>query len=128
LNLRATEAEPAEAIADFIQAQRTRRSVLAICQRWLESKREPGDEEELKSIAKERYWVLATMAEAWLGLGDENKSEEYMQQAAALDAPKFRTMAGVSWPAPADWMISATQDQLASLKKLLDLPALKKLQ
>jgi hypothetical protein len=43
LNQRAAaQPDPAEAIADFVQARRVRREVLAICERWLETNPEPG--------------------------------------------------------------------------------------
>jgi hypothetical protein len=53
------------------------------------------------------YWVLATLAEAWTGLGDEAKAQAYQSQALALNPP------------PAQWMVSSTQEQLNKLRGLL---------
>jgi hypothetical protein len=49
--------------------------------------------------------VLATLAEAWTGLGDEAKSQKYQNQALALRPPQ--------------WMIASLQEQLKSLRTLL---------
>jgi hypothetical protein len=53
------------------------------------------------------YWVLATLAEAWTGLGDDAKSQEYQNQALALD------------PQPPQWMLDSTQEQVEVLQKLI---------
>jgi hypothetical protein len=53
------------------------------------------------------YWALATLAEAWPGLGDEAKSQNYLNQALTLDPP------------PPQWMIKSTQEQLKKLRDLL---------
>ena len=44
------------------------------------------------------------MAEAYTGLGEEDKAQEFLAQARGLDQPK--------------WMIESTEEQLRSLKKL----------
>jgi hypothetical protein len=56
--------------------------------------------------------VRATLAEAWLGLGDAQKSQEALDQAA---------------PFAEAWMRQSTADQLAKLKPLLDKSPLKAL-
>jgi hypothetical protein len=56
--------------------------------------------------SNEPYWVLATLAEAWTGLGDEAKSQAYQRQALAFNPP------------PAQWMVSSTQEQLNKLRGL----------
>ena len=53
---------------------------------------------------------MATLAEAWTGLGDEAKSQEYQNQALALDPP------------PPQWMI---EEQLKKLRALLAASSLK---
>lgn len=98
LNLRASQAtDRAEAITDFVLAQRTRRKVIAICENLLTAKRLPG----------ETYWILASLAEAWFGLGEKAKAQGYLEEAGALD------------PAPADWMKESTSQQLDRLEALL---------
>ena len=77
-----------EADADRVIAARTRRKVLEIC--------EP---------LPRNYWVLATISEVWLGLGDEAKSDQYLAEANALN--------------PAKWMVETTAKQRERLKNLL---------
>jgi Tetratricopeptide Repeats-Sensor len=101
LNFRAAQEEKAgeiaEAIADFVQARRIRREVLKICQKALE---------EGPKTAAERYWILATMWEAALGLEDEVNAEIWGRQAEST--------------APEPWMLSdSTRPQLEKLKGLL---------
>ena len=99
LNLRARDADPAEAIADFVLARRARADLLRLCEDKLAA---------LKDIAEtrdERYWLLATMAEAQLGLGDEALSAQTLARAAAV--------------AREGWMVDSTRAQLADLRTLL---------
>lgn len=101
LNVRAAlkvATEPAEAIADFVLAQRTRRRVLALCEDLLDKTPAPA--------GADAYWIYATMAEAYLGIGDEAKSRELLDRAKAV-------------PGAVGWMVQSTEDQLASLRKLL---------
>ncbi len=95
---RSADSQPAEAIADFITAQRIRRRVLALCQALLDSSPTP--------TGPDWYWIKATMAEALLGLGDEAKAREVLDDAKAH--------AGV-----AAWMIQSTEEQLVKLRGLL---------
>jgi len=116
LNVRAAEvADPAEAIADFVQARRVRKEVLAICEQWLEDNPIPDAQsaspEAVKQAQKSRYWVLATVGEAYLGLGEGPKGEEQLKTAYAA--------------APAQWMADSTQEQIANLKLLLEESPLK---
>jgi hypothetical protein len=83
-----------------VLAERTRRQVLAICESALKGESAGG-------AAPEKYWLFATMAEAWLGLGDKQKADSYLAEAAAVT------------PEPAAWMIETTRDQLEKLTKVL---------
>ena len=97
LNVRASVSPtPAEAVADFIQAERIRKEVIPICEATLQRADLP---------AAERYWVLATMAEAYLGVGDEGRAEHKFQEAVGV--------------ATAGWMKESTEEQMAKLRKLL---------
>jgi hypothetical protein len=100
LNVRAAlnSTEPAEAIADFVLAQRTRRKVLAVCQSMIDAKPTP--------IGAYAYWIKATMAEAYAGLGDETRAKELFDSAKAE-------------PDVEGWMIRTTEEQLKSLRELL---------
>jgi tetratricopeptide (TPR) repeat protein len=86
----------AEAIACFVDAQRVRREVLQICNTVLETEKFRSDD---------TYWVLATIAEAYLGIGDEERASQSLQKAAAV--------------ASAQWMRDTTQEQMDNLRGLL---------
>jgi tetratricopeptide (TPR) repeat protein len=110
LNVRAANhTDPAEAIADYVQARRVRKDVLGLCEEWLKSNPVPTDLDVNSQASKEdrrsRYWALATMAEAYLGLGDETKSQELFKEAVAI--------------APEPWMVGSTEEQMKNLKPLL---------
>ena len=107
LNERAAVSEVPESVADFVLAQRARKRVLAICDSLLHSERTLPDQEE--------YWIRATMAEAWLGLGDAAKSQESLDSAFALE------------PSPSEWMRNSTLEQLKKLDQILVPSPLKKL-
>ncbi|HXO28279.1 MAG TPA: tetratricopeptide repeat-containing protein [Thermoanaerobaculia bacterium] len=116
LNVRAAAGvEPAEAIADFVQARRVRREVLAICEQWLEDNPLP-DAQSASPVAvqqaqKSRYWVLATVGEARLGLGEEPEGREELKAVYAA--------------APETWMADSTREQIANLEPLLEKSPLK---
>jgi hypothetical protein len=97
LNVRAADADaPGEAVADFIEARRVRRDVLAICEEELRAGSPSNDE---------RFWVLATRAEALLGVGDEEGAQ--------------RTLAEAYSASSAEWMTKSVEDQLDRLRALL---------
>jgi tetratricopeptide (TPR) repeat protein len=105
---KALAAQPAEAIADFVQAQRVRKDVLSICERWLTDNPGPGQgasAEAEEEYQQSKYWVLATIAEAYLGLGDEPGGEKRAAEAYAT--------------APAEWMKKSTEEQMEKLKLML---------
>jgi tetratricopeptide (TPR) repeat protein len=99
----------AAAIADFVHAQRVREEVLSICEEWLKSN--PAPPETATAAAKEqylknKYWVVATMAEAYLGLEDKKKeADETYAQAYSF--------------APESWMPGSTSEQRTKLEELL---------
>jgi tetratricopeptide (TPR) repeat protein len=119
LNVRSAlkaDSDPADAITDYILAQRARRRVLQLCEKLWES--EPGP------TGPDKYWVKATMAEAYAGLGDDKKAQELLEAARAVDisVPSLDSVSNTRGPAasavPA-WMIQSTVDQLARLRDLL---------
>jgi hypothetical protein len=110
LNVRADNTDdPADAIADFVEARRARKEVLSICEIWIAS--HPGPSAlgargaAFMEYRSRRYWVLAVMAEAYLGLGEEAQSQRRLEEAFA--------------DAPADWMIATTQEAIENLKIML---------
>ncbi len=108
LNVRAANAASrAEAIADFVQAERVRHEVIDICLRWLESEAPPVNEglkkklgEKHKSEAK--YWVMASLAEAYVGIGDDAEAQRWFTKAGE----------GV----PEQWMKETTEEQISKLR------------
>jgi len=120
LNVRAalkTDTDPAEAIADFILAQRTRGRVLLVCEGLLKSKPAP--------MGADEYWIKASMAEAYVGLDDAPKAQELLDAARAVDmsVPSLESISKTTTePGPSavpEWMSQTTADQLARLRDLL---------
>ncbi len=108
LNVRAANAsDPAEAIADFVVARRVRKEVIEICQQWLRDNPAapaPASGAEARQAAEKRYWVLATLGEAMLGIGDPAARKQLDEAYMA---------------APENWMKETTQAQIARLEGLL---------
>lgn len=106
LNVRAAHStDRAEAIADFVLAERVRRAVLSICDRWLADNPAP-DEAKASATArteylKNKYWVVATKAEALLGMGQAPEADAVYQEAYSF--------------APEKWMIESTEEQRGKL-------------
>jgi len=118
LNVRAANSSSlSEAIADFIQARRIRHEVVPICEKSVhdaESEaRAVGTRTKLGlKYAESRYWVLASLAEAHIGLED-GQGERALSD--ALEA------------APEQWMKESTIEQVDKLKALLAKSPLEKL-
>jgi hypothetical protein len=103
----------AESVADFVQARRVRREVISICNQWLESNPPPAPLLPGSKYPEKRYWVLATLAEAQIGLEEGAMGQQRLEEAFAA--------------APEDWMKQSTQEQVTKLKTLLTASPLKKL-
>lgn len=103
----------AEGVADFVQARRVRREVISICNQWLESNARTAPFPPGSKFPEKRYWVLATLAEAQIGLEDEALGQQRLEEAFAA--------------APEEWMKQSTQDQVTKLKTLLAVSPLEKL-
>lgn len=102
LNVRALVSTGREAVADFVIAERVRRQVIRICEELLEKgvKDDEGnvDEEQL-------FWLQATLVEAFIGIGEEQKAEEVKQRMIQRK--------------PERWMIETMDQQLDKLKQML---------
>jgi hypothetical protein len=110
LDLRALRAaDPADAVTDFVLARRVRKEVKAICEKWL-AQNPPATApagaapQAVQQAAEHRYWVLATLGEAMLGLGDTAAQQQLDTAYAA---------------APYAWMADTTREQIARLEPLL---------
>lgn len=100
LNLRALQflnnGNPDEAIADFVLANRIRKAVI----------RHAGPlAEQLEDINK-RFWVMASLYEAAVGLGDGQAIADWEAKAKSMPVP--------------NWMQETCENQVAKLKHLLD--------
>ena len=102
LNVRAAlnDTAPAEAIADYVQAQRVRRKVIDICKESLGEGIEENDQ---------KYWVLATLWEAFVGIEDEAGASRWEGEAKLH--VESNELPG--------WMVSTTNDQIVRLTELL---------
>jgi len=96
LNERAAVSGLADAVTDFVLAQRIRRRVRDTCERLLAT--------SPNLSADERYWLLATLAESLVGLGMEDEGGAKLEEAR---------------PLATGWMIATTATQLENLRRLL---------
>jgi hypothetical protein len=79
-----------------VDAAKVRTEVLEICETALQT----------ETLSNEgRYWILATMAEASLGIGDDARARQKLDEAVAV--------------ASAPWMRDSTQEQMDKLRGLL---------
>ena len=111
LNSRSAEStDPAEAIADFVQARRARKEVLSICQKWIKENPLPEGKDVTPKVLEEywksRYWVQATMGEAFIGLNDEANAIHLLEDTYSNASEK--------------WMQESTETQIEKLRKLLN--------
>lgn len=111
LNVRAAETKNiAEAIADFVQARRVREEVLTICQKWMYENPPPEGENVTQKVLEDywklRYWVQATIGEAYIGLENESLAKESLEEAYAK--------------ASEQWMSDSTKEQIGKLQPLLN--------
>ena len=106
LNQRAArpESTPADAITDYVLARRTRSDLLRRGAALLNDLK-PDATGDLGALEDERYWLLATLAEAALGAGDDAGATAYLEQAKAV--------------ARQPWMVASTTEQLDKLRGLL---------
>lgn len=90
----------AEAIADYVQARRIRHKVIGICNDALGA----GIEDP-----EQKYWVLATLWEAAVGIEDQEGASQW--EKAAREHVASTKLQG--------WMVETTEEQIAKLKALL---------
>ncbi len=110
LNLRASlTKDSAEAITDFMLAKRARLEVIDICEKWMKENPllagKDGAPDVIRVYWESRYWVQVSLAEAYLGSGNEAKATELLEDAYSK--------------ATQSWMQESTESQIGKLKKLL---------
>lgn len=96
LNVRGSISDQYDSIADYVLAKRTRFKVITICEIILKSNFE---------IRMDKYWVLATLEEAYFGNGILDKYTEI----------KVRSESAVT----SKWERDSTEEQLSKLELLL---------
>lgn len=85
-----------EGLTDSVLAGRVRRDVIRYTEPLITKDYDYGDDK--------RYWILATLWEAEVGLGNSAAAANWEAQARALNR--------------ADWMIETTQVQIKALKTM----------
>jgi MAP3K TRAFs-binding domain len=119
LDVRASSTVGDEAMADRVLARRTRRDVLAVCNRLLESALTPDKQESLGS--EEVFWIGATKVEALFGLGRREEASLFQAEVVARERERLRRIAGSDNRAgeEGDWKESSLNAQLKKLGELL---------
>jgi Tetratricopeptide Repeats-Sensor len=102
LDVRASESEGDDAIADRVWARRTRARVIELVEAELASEKTTDSGEPLDPA--EHFWRQATLVEAFTGTGRTD------------DAEALRTQAALT--APESWMIGSLDEQLEALHRL----------
>ncbi len=96
LNERGYQSSGNDAIADFVLAKRVRMQVIKICQKLLDSDLENRND---------KYWILATLEEAFFGLGELEKYKTIKKRAEEV--------------ANGNWQKETTENQIKRLEMLL---------
>lgn len=95
-NVRANLSYGDEKIADIINAKRIRKKVIEICEKLVNEKLE---------FRSDKYWIMATLEEAYFGLGDNEKYLKFKNEAQKQSNIQ--------------WMINTTESQISKLEKLI---------
>lgn len=96
LNARGFHSLGEEKIADYVLASRIRKRVISICETLIQ-----GDLEG----RGDKYWIFATLAEAYYGLGLTKSYEENLQKASYCN--------------PASWQDETTKEQIKKLSAFI---------
>lgn len=96
LNLRASISKDDDSIADAVIAKRIRKKVISICLKIIENEFEERND---------RYWIVATLEEAYFGIDNKEKYLEYKEKSL-----KYLNE---------DWQRDSTEEQINKLSKLI---------
>lgn len=97
LNVRASISDKYDSITDCVLATRARHKIISICEALLEHNFDSRDD---------KYWILATLEEAYFGVGMESMYLTIKQRAESL--------------VPGGWERDSTEEQIGKLAALLD--------
>lgn len=106
MNARASLSNPRNAQADMVNAERARQKVIVICNAILNKKKLPRVAIEFIENEEQKFWLQATLVEAYYGTGDTKKAEALRKK--------------ISVSPPESWMIQTMDDQLTKLKKFME--------
>lgn len=106
MNARASISNAREAQADIVNAERARQKVIVICNSILNKKKLPRVAIEFIENEEQKFWLQASLVEAYYGIGDTKKADALRKKISASP--------------PESWMIQTMDDQLAKLKKFMD--------
>jgi hypothetical protein len=102
----------ADAVTDWVLAQRARHQVITICKKLLHKvESEAAEDKQAEFLQGDDYWIVATLWEAYVGIGDIANAAKWEKEARKL--------------AREEWMIKFTEPQIASLKESLTKSPLK---
>ncbi|MEO8147644.1 MAG: TRAFs-binding domain-containing protein [Bacteroidia bacterium] len=107
LNARASVSNAREALGDIVLAERVRRKVIEICTNILEKKSNPRLPTEFIENAEQKFWLEASMVEAYFGIGDIKTADKIKKK--------------ISKSPPESWMIGSMNEQLEKLKKFMEM-------
>jgi hypothetical protein len=110
LNVRASISEKREAIADIVQGERIRKKVIAICNDILNRQQNEWGQSALIENDEQKFWLQATLVEAYLGTGQTEKAAELKKNITEPEEGKW---------VPEKWMAETVNDQLQKLTQLL---------
>lgn len=106
LNVRSlNQGHEEEALADYILANRIRKKTIEIC---LNLKESPNF-----NYRSDKYWIIATLEEAYFGLEDDKNYKKYKDEAILL--------------AKADWERDTTEKQIEELKLIKNVSRVKQM-
>jgi hypothetical protein len=114
LNIRATLTDMAlaDAVTDWITAQRVRQQVIRICKTLLHKvENTTAEDKQTEFLQDKDYWITATLWEAYVGIDDHANAVKWEQETRKR--------------AREQWMVESTESQLASIKQLLTKSPLK---
>lgn len=94
-NVRAAHCHGDERITDFVIANRIRKEVIELCSNVIEKVFDEG----------EKYWIYATLEEAYFALNDSENYDKYKSLCISCN--------------PAEWMRKTTENQINKLSSLL---------
>lgn len=109
MNARASISTARDAQADIVLAERIREKVIVICNNVLKKKTDARLPVEYIETAEQKFWVQATLVEAYIGTGDTKTAEKIKKQIAKT--------------VPQSWMIASLNEQLAKLQKFIQIGA-----